>query len=201
MNITVPATLTPSRLRILLLVALVLTAIAGAGVFYLAYNRLSQTATEAGSQAASARESQNTLQRLQMLRGELEERRDTISTTSRVMANSQNYAYQDRLVSDLTVYANRANLSISNISFSGQASGGGGGDASAGENSAAPAPGLRKATVDITLQNPVNYQDLLNFLHYVETNLTKLRVSRVTMTKGDADSVTVDSLNLEVYVR
>lgn len=198
MNITIPSTLTASKLRILLLATLVLVMLAGVGIFYLAYNRLDKTATEAGTQSASARESQNTLQRLQVLRGELEDRREIISTTSQVMANSQNYAYQDRLVSDLTVYANRANLAISNISFSDQASNN---EPAAAEGSIAPAPGLRKATVDITLENPVNYQDLLNFLHYIETNLTKLRVSRVNITTGEGDNVTIDTLNLEVYVR
>lgn len=196
-----PASLTPSKLRILLSVALVAAIIAGGVIFYFAYNKLSQTAEETGSQVASAREGQDTLQRLQNLQQELDDRRDEINRASQVMANSQNYAYQDRLVSDLTVYANRANLSISNISFSGQGNNAGGGDATTGEGAAATPSGLRSTTVDVTLDNPVNYRSLLNFLHYIEQNLTKLKVSKVTMTKSEGSSVTVDALNLEVYVR
>lgn len=196
-----PASLTPSKLRILLSAALVAVIIAGGVLLYFVYNKLGQTAEETGSQVATAREGQNTLQRLQNLQQELDDRRDEINRASQVMANSQNYAYQDRLVSDLTVYANRANLSISNISFSGQGGSTGGTAAPSGGGAPTAAPGLKSTTVDVTLENPVNYRNLLNFLHYVEQNLTKLKVSKVTMTKSEGSSVTVDVLSLEVYVR
>lgn len=187
-----PAGLTPSRLRIMLLASLILIIVAVGGIFYLAYDQLSSTAAETGVSAAQARESEDTLQRLQLLQQELDEKKDTVSMTSKVIANSQNYAYQDLLVKDLTIYANRAGLKIKNISFS---------NATAGGDAATPSAGLKTATVDITLETPVNYRNLLNFLHYVEQNLTKLKVSRVSMTKNDADGVMIDALNLEVYVR
>lgn len=194
MKMTAPQALTPKRLRLVLSIMLGLIVLAGAGIFYLAYTRLSETAAEAGQSAASARESEDTLARLQRLRQDLDTKNDIINRTSNVIANSQNYAYQDHLVNDLTVYANRANLSIKNISFSTN-------EASTGTGEASQSAGLKKATVDITLENPVNYQDLLNFLHYVEQNLTKLKVGRVVMSKDQTNGVTIDVLNLEVYVR
>lgn len=190
----IPTALTPTRLRIILSTSLALIVLAGAGIFYLAYNKLGDTAAETGASAAQARESQDTLQRLQLLKRELEEKKDIVARASNVMANSQNYAYQDLLVRDLTVYANRADLTIKNISFSGQGT-------PATDGAAAPATGPRTATVDITLDTPVDYRNLLNFLHYVEQNLTKLKVGRVSMTKSDSNGVMIDALNLEVYVR
>lgn len=189
--------LTPTRLRVVLSFSLVLIILMGAGIFYLAYNRLGESAAETGQRAATARESQDTLQRLQSLRKELELKSDSIERASSVVANGQNYAYQDSLVNDLTIYANRANLSVKNISFSSQPS-----PTGSAEAGATPGPaGLKKATVDITLGTPINYQDLLNFLHYIEQNLTKLKINRVVMTKNQEDGVAIDVLNLEVYVR
>lgn len=191
--------LTPTRLRLILSSTMALIILAGVGIFYLTYDRLSGAATETGSRVASARESQDTLQRLQSLKKELDEKKDVASMVSQVVANSQNYAYQDLLVKDLTIYANRAGVTIKNISFSNPTSSPATG-AQSGATEGTP-PGLNKATVDITLETPVNYQSLLNFLHYIEQNLTKLKVSKVVMTKDESDSVAIDILNLEVYIK
>ena len=179
--------LTPTRLRVILSFTLVLIILIGAGIFYLAYNKLGESASETGQRAATARESQDTLQRLQALRKELESKRDNIAQASSIIADGQNYAYQDRLVNDLTIYATRANLTVKNISFSSQPA------SSAAAATTDPASelgspvGLKKATVDITLGTPIKYQDLLNYLHYIELNLTKLKISRVVMTKSEED--------------
>lgn len=204
MKLAIPQAITPTRLRIILSATLVLLTAAGAGVFYFAYSGLDEAATQAGQSAASAREGEDTLQRLQTLRTDLDAKKEIIERTSRVVANSQNYAYQDQLVTDLTAYARRANLTIKNISFSSQAPTAA---PAAPTEGGAPTPtgapaGLNKATVDISLESPVNYLNLLNFLHYVEQNLTKLKVSKVVMTSSqDSAGVTIDVLNLEVYVR
>lgn len=205
MTITAPASLTPTRLRLLLSAAMTLIVLIGAALFYLAYTQLSKTAAEAGERSATAKQSENTVSRLQTLQSDLQSKKDIIDMTSLITANSQNYAYQDRLVNDLTIYANRANVKIRTISFTDPGAGTAAATGAAG-TSATAAPtvssgGLRKATVDITLENPVNYKDLLNFLHYVEQNLTKLKVSRVVMTKSDGGNVTIDVLNLEVYLK
>jgi hypothetical protein len=205
-----PRSLTPARLRLILSLTFALTLITGAAIFYFAFTQLSQTAAETGEKVLGAKNSQAMLQRLETLRKEIEAKRDVINKTAQITADSQNYAYQDRLINDLTIYANRANLEISNISFS---SGAGGTTAPAaapnpattpaveGGNMAQQPAGARKATVDITLKNPVNYRNLLNFFHYIEENLMKLKISKVTFTKADSDNVTTDILNLEVYIR
>lgn len=205
MKISAPKSLTPTRFRIILSATLVITILAAFGMFYYAYNKLSVAAAETGAQAASARESEETLAQLESLRQDLDERLSDINRVSNVMANSQNYSYQDRLVNDLTVYAQRANLTIRNISFSAGAatpapvaSGDTTGDAS---ETTAPSTGLKSATVDVTLESPVNYRDLLTFLHYVEQNLTKMKVSKVVLSQSESGSVTTDVLNLEVYLR
>ena len=215
--IAIPQSINATRLRLLLSAAMILLFVLGIGIFYLGYSRLSKTASEAGEQSASAKQSETTIQRLDALQKELEEKRDIVAKTSEVAADSENYFYQDRLVNDLTAYASRANLTITNISFSAQTAGStstpaptegtgsmeGTAPAAGGASpsTTTSAPSLKKATVDITLENPVNYRNLLNFLHYLEQNLTKLKVSRVVMTQSEGENVTIDVLNLEVYLK
>jgi hypothetical protein len=203
---------TPAKLRLILSLTFGLILLAGAAIFYLAFTQLSKTAAETGEKVASARDSQNTLQKLRATRKELDDQRDVINKTAQITADSQNYAYQDRLINDLTIYASRAGMSISNISFSAQAGGVPAPATPTTPEAPMPTPGagvgatpavsgLRKATVDITLQNPVDYRNLLNFLHYIEQNIMKLKVSKVTLTKAEDNNVTTDILNLEVYIR
>lgn len=191
--------LTAAKLRIVLSITIGLILVVSIGIFYVAYGQLGKSAIETGDQVASAKESQNTLQRLQVLKKDLESKQAIIDKTNHIVADSQNYTYQDRIISDITTYASRANLKITNITFA--ASPGAVGTPPA-QGAAVPAAGLKTATISVTVANPVNYKDILNFLHYIEQNLTKLKLSKVSLQKsGEGDGVTTDVLSLEVYVR
>ncbi len=193
--------LTPTKLRLIMSIMLVLILALTIGVFYLGYKKLDKIAVDVGVNVADANDSQNTLQELQKLKKDLETDQDVINKTSRIAADGQNYTYQEQVVSDLTAYAARSGMTISNITFSS--------GAGAGGAVAAPAPGpveqaptgLKTTTISVTLKNPADYKGLLNFLHYVEQNLTRLKIANVTLTKSDKDTVTTDVLNLEVYLR
>ncbi len=187
--------LTPSRLRIILAITLLLILALGIGIFYISYGKLKKSAADTSAQVASARDSQNTLSNLQELKKELDAEKDAINRTAQVMANSQNYTYQDQIINDLTVYAGRAGLSISNIAFSAN-------QAAPATGTAAPTTqGLKTVGVAVTLANPVDYTSLLNFLHYIEQNLTKLKLSSIDLTKSSNNDVTTNILSLEVYVK
>lgn len=199
--------LTPTKLRLLLLAALVLILFLTVGVFYLGYRQLETMAVEVGEKVAEANDSQNTIQELQKLKQDLEANQDVITKASLIAADGQNYSYQDQIVNDLTTYAARASMTISNITFS--TTGAAGGAAPATNPAPAPAPastesapaGLKKTNISVTLDNPVDYKNLLNFLHYIEQNLTRLKVANVTLTKAEGGAVNTDVLNLEVYLR
>jgi len=190
--------LTASRLRIILSVTMGLILFVAIGIFYLAYGMLGKSATETGDQVASARDSQNTLERLQTLKKDLESKQAIIDRTAQITASSQSIAFQTRIISDLTAYAERAHVSISNWSFDA------GQPATSGTGAAGtvPAGGLSTRNLSVTLANPVNYTDYLNFLHYIEQNLTKLKISKVNLQKSsDGNGITTDILNIEVYVK
>jgi hypothetical protein len=195
--------ITPAKLRLILSICLFLILALNAGVFYLGYDRLRNIAGDVAQKVADANDSQDTIQELQKIKQDLEANQDVINKTARIAADGQDYRYQDQLVSDLTTYANRSGMTISNITFST----GTAGTAGAAAPAATPAPatpvptGLKKTTVSVTLKNPTDYKSLLNFLHYVEQNLTRLKIANVTLTKGEGDTVNTDVLSLEVYLR
>lgn len=196
-------TLTPVKLRLILSITLVLIIAIIGGTFYLAYQKLGAMANDVGQKVADASDSQNTLQELQTLKQNLEANQDVMNKAARIAADGQNFTYQDQIVNDLTTYAARSGMTITNITFSpapGTTSAAS--PTAAASTPAAPAPaGLKTTTISVTLKNPADYKGLLNFLHYIEQNLTILKIANVTLTKSDKDTVTSDVLNLEVYLR
>jgi hypothetical protein len=196
--------ITPAKLRLILAIGLFLILALNAGVFYLAYRQLGSMAGDVAQNVADANDSRDTIQELQKIKQDLEANQDVINKTARIAADGQDYQYQDQLVSDLTTYANRSGMTISNITFT---TGTAGATAAPAAPAATPTPatqapaGLKKTTVSVTLKNPADYKSLLNFLHYVEQNLTRLKIANVTLTKGEGDTVNTDVLSLEVYLR
>ena len=54
----------------------------------------------------------------------------------------------------------------------------------------------------MSLQTPVNYRNFLNFLNYIEQNLTKMQIANVNLSRGETSStVNTNALEIEVYVR
>lgn len=203
--------LTATTFRILLIVSLVVIAALGVGGFILAKNQLTTVATEVSSAVSEANASSNNLETLQLLKRELSKQQEVIARTGQIVAESQSYRYQDQIIADLTKYASEANIVITNIDFgdAGQTPGATApASSSAGATptpttNAAPAPsGVKSTLVSITLNNPVNYNDLLRFVRLIEQNLTKMQVSSIGLSSDATTSqVSSDALTIEVYVR
>ena len=197
--------LTPSKLRLALSGALVLIIAVSCGIFYFAYQQLDKKAESVGAKVAESNDSQNLLQQLRKTEQDLEKNKELAEKVSMLAANGQDFAYQDQIVNDLTVYAERSGMTINNITFS--AADGSTGTPQPTEAATTPtapiaAPsGLKKTTITVTLKSPADYKGLLNFLHYIEQNLTKLKIANITLTKSGADMVNTDMLSLEVYLR
>ena len=81
-----------------------------------------------------------------------------------------------------------------------------GAGAPTGQNSATPAPAaasqLKSKTVTITFKTPLKYEQLLNFVHLIEQNPTKMQIATLNISRGEKpDEVTTQSFQLEVYVK
>lgn len=204
-------TLTASKLRVILSVLLVAILLVMVGGFYLAYGLVKDTAKATAETQAQAQSSDAKLQNLKLLEKQLEGHSDTRQKAKQIVAESQSYQYQNQIIGDLTNYANQAGVSIVSFNFSdlepvapeNTATPENGDEAGSGE---APTPavsaGLKSIMASIQLGNDTNYNNLLYFMHLVENNLTRMQISDLFISSGETgDTVSVQNLNIEVYIR
>lgn len=201
---------TATKLRVVLIAMLITTAILAAGLFYISQKQLTTIASSVGQSLSDANASQNNIATLKQIEKELADNHDIVERASKVVADSQQYNYQNVIVRDLNAYADRNDLTITNISFgSGQTSGASASPApTTGDATATPAAGaatgsLATTQVVITLKTPVPYENLLHFLRALELNLTKMQVASVKLNKAgeDAKSVDTQSLTIELHTK
>lgn len=196
------------RLRLLLAISLFAILALGVGAYIFVSEELKKTATDVSKTVSDAKNSEDNLTTLRKLEQELERNALTVERAKELVANSQNYSYQNQIISDLTAYASAAGIQLTNISFTAAvgatpvpaASGSAGAAAPA-----APAPvaagGLKPSLITVTIKSPVNYENLLRFMQSVEQNLTKMQVSRMSVSRSDTGGVSSEVLSIEVYVK
>ena len=150
---------------------------------------------------------------LKNLQKKLDENQVNIERTQSIVAESQAYEYQPIIVKDLNNFAARSGITIGSFVFdSGSAgkvasptaspTGAAGVAASSPAAPTAGIPGLKTTSVSITLTPPTKYENLLNFIHDIEQNLTKMQIASVSLTKGATpEEVSTNALLIEVYIR
>ena len=181
------------------------------GGFYLAYTSLKKTAKEVSEVQTQAQTSDAKLQNLALLEKQLKENSVAVDRAKQIVADSQSYQYQNQIINDLTYYANQAHISITSFTFqdstaaASSSSSSTSSSSTSSTNSTLPAStvnGVKSTQVAIQLGGNVAYQDFLHFLYLIEQNLTRMQVADVTMSKGDdPNTVSAQSLNIEVYIR
>lgn len=190
--------LTASRLRLILSVSLFAIVAVAALLASLAYSELKKVAVEVSHTAADASASQNNLQNLLRIQQKLTTDQAVIARTNSIVADSRSYQYQDQIIADLKDYASKANISITNIDFSADKTS----SSPSPRAPVAPAPsGVKSTHVAITLKNPIDYNDLLRFLNSIEQNLTKMQVSKISLSKSAGNSISSEVLTIEVYIK
>lgn len=204
-------TLTATNLRIILAVSLVAITAIGAGGFALAYNWLDGFAADASTVASQAAASESELQELSQTEKMLKTQHHAVERASKIAAESKSYQYQDQIINDLNDFARKAGITISDITFADNNSKGGSSSSSSSSSSktgtSLPAiAGLKVTTASVTVKNPVEYRKLLTFMYLVEQSLTKMRIANVDLSRSTAqgqppDSITSNTLTIEVYLR
>lgn len=210
--------MTPMRLRLVLFTAIFLLVAAAVGIFMFGYSRISAYAIDAQTTSAQAAKSNNSLQTLIKIKDELAKNADAVERADQLVAQSTSYVYQDQIINDLNKYAKEAGISITNITFA---------DAkttpvastTAGTTPAASSAGtttttsqaavptsIKSMTATVTLNNPVDYNNMLTFIHLIEQSLFRMQVSQIGLSSSadtgkDTNKVTSDTLTIEVYVR
>ena len=201
--------MTPAvTMRIVFALSLVLILVGMGGVVYFGYTMLQGTAEEVSKIQTEAKAVDAKVQNLARLEKEMEKYKDSVAKAQQLVAETQQYQYQNQIIKDLTAYANKSGVGIAGFTFtSGSAgaksnsgsSGTSGTNNSSGSNSAV---GPKSMKVSVRLNEKTDYMALLRFMHLIEQNLTRMQIASVSMSKTEGTGqVNTQTLEVEVYVR
>lgn len=198
-----PTTLTPTLFRLLMLGLMAFIIIVIIAGFYFIQKGLSEYAKDVNQSVSAASTSEDSISQLRLLELELAKLKEINTRASSIIAESQSYRYQDQVIDDLSEYATRSGVSISQFSFQSDSASPGALVPQTPLPTASTAPaGLKSTSVNISLNTPVGYTNLLKFLRSIEQNLTKMQISGVSLSKGTTpDSVSTGALTIEVYIK
>ena len=206
-----PLAVTAVRLRLTLLISLLLAVvIVIAGIVY-TIGYLNSYAASVNQVVGQADVGDKNVTQLRKLTGELDKRPLDVARAEQVVAESKDYQYQNVIVEDLQALAKQSGLDIVSFNFAAAAAATPAPAAAATPGAAAApaapaASSLRSRTVDITLDQPANYTEVLRFIGYIEQNLTKMQIKGITLAGQEsstesASSVSVNTITVEVYVQ
>ncbi|MDB5162131.1 MAG: hypothetical protein JWM52_639 [Candidatus Saccharibacteria bacterium] len=174
-----------------LLTFVVIVLIAGtvAG-FYFGLQLVRDASVDVSHTAQDAQASGKAIDDLQQLKITLTQSQALVTKANQLFTTST--AYQAQALKDVQKYANETGVTISKTNFdTGSAN-----DPNATANTSKP--------LSITLQAPVSYSKLLNFLDAIEGNLPKMQVTSMELIRpvgGGIDNVTVGDVKIVVSTR
>jgi hypothetical protein len=198
--------LTPTKLRVILVVVFVFLIALGSVIFLLGYKQIKQYSQESQSKSTEALESNSKVTTLMSIKQKLEANASVVDQASQLVAESQYYAYQDQIIKDINTYAARAGVGINGITFNDSAiSSSGTTNSSSSSGSTAAPVGIKTTTATVTFSGDVNYTSYLKFLHSLEQGLFRMSVLGISIARSSgnsgSDNVTSQPLNIEVYIR
>lgn len=178
--------MTATSLRAILVVTLLIAIGATGYGFYQAQIWLKNYATTVGQTIGSSKSGTMSSDGLSDLEQALESQQPSIDKAAAVTVLGANY--QSQAISDLTVYANKTGINVTNYSVSDTIS------------TSTGITGITPKYLSVTLQNPIKMDSLLQFLSLVETNLPKMQLTGISLSQSsESDSVNVDPLIIELY--
>lgn len=206
---TNPITANAPRLRIVLSIVLLVLATTGGLVMIAGISYLSEFATEVNQTVVEADSSSDRINRTNQEIAEYKNNRVAVQLAEDIVATRESYKYQNEAYADLLALAGRAGVTIEQYSFSDvdpeigvtnvpkTTNPGAIAEAKKNEETAS----LKPTYITISLANPVDYVRFLNFLHYIEQNLTKMQIKKISLSSGSGNAVITDSLTVEVFTK
>lgn len=188
-----------SKLRIILASSIILLIGISIGLFLFFRGQLVGYAEQVKTANTKASVSQSDINMLENLQKELDSNQVAVNRAKNIVADSQNYKYQNQIIDDITTYAKKANVTISGYGFTTDSTAGTTGSSATG-GPAAPT-GLKSVGVSVGIKSPVDYESIIRFIHYIEANLTKMQVSGISLTGDGSTNVTASPITIQVYTR
>jgi len=201
--------MTPAvTMRIVFALSLVLILVGMGGVVYFGYTMLQGTAEEVSKIQTEAKAVDAKVQNLARLEKEMEKYKDSVAKAQQLVAETQQYQYQNQIINDLTAYANKSGVGIAGFTFTSGSAGAKSNSGSSGtsgtnnSSSSNSAAGPKSMKVSVRLNEKTDYMALLRFMHLIEQNLTRMQIASVSMSKTEGTGqVNTQTLEVEVYVR
>lgn len=192
--------MTATKLRVILICCIMLLFVLSAAVFWFFRTQLEAYASQVQTDTAAATISTKDVARLQELQRKLQEDKIAVTRAKNIVADSKYYQYQDQIISDITTYARNAGVTITSFTFNTDTAGSVGAVGGAPTQSLPPT-GLKTTTASIAIKFPVSYINIMNFVHSIEINLTKMQLSGISISRTAGGNVQINPITIEVYIR
>lgn len=165
------------------------------GIFLLAQHIMGQKALATDHARIDAELAQEELVRLQQLKTNLAEDKTTIDKTARIVAESQQYEYQDQVVNDINTYAKKYGIDILSFDF--------GAKPGIAPNSTTGGSTQQKSIVQVQLNDGIPYDSFLKFLKSIEENITKMQLTGIALQPNPNNPSLVQGsiIEIEVFLR
>lgn len=213
------AAFTATRMRMVLIGALTLVLLVMSAGFYLAYSALKTTAVNIADVQSAAASADADLRNLVKLESDMKRYADVVEKTQNIVSDSIKYMYQDQIIKDMTAMAGNAGVTVTAFDFGTSSADGTANSGTAPPTATIPAPGADGSTdvtttpetteaapaiqsifISISLRD-TTYENLLRFIYLIENNVSRMQISQLTLSPGTNGMVSIDALEVEMYVR
>lgn len=197
--------ITAYNLRIILGCLLVIVIAAVSFGAYFALSTLNVFAEDVNKTYAEAATSSKRLEDIKTLANYLDKNRDQFNNARQVIAESSKYKYQDAIISDFRVMASQADVTVNAYEFvEDTGKGASAGAASKSKPALTTTPsGLKSKKVLIMISNANEYYKILDFIHIIEQNLTRMQLQSVNISGSSTPggALLEPILTVEVYTK
>jgi len=179
-----------ASLRILLLTIVILLSVAMVGGFFFASNWLSNSASESKTKSYTTVSSNlDTSEIINLQEDVFSHRIASVNATNLIMSKK---SFETKTHQDLNKYATDIGISITNFSLTQKPS---------YMTTDVPVSGVEPQFISITLENPVGFAKLFQFIQAIESNTPKMKLTSINMdsVSRQNDSVSVKPIIIEVY--
>lgn len=178
-----------TSLRTIMIAAIIITIILAGVGFYYAQSYLGNFATSITPTISKSTAGNNNPQAIKIIQEEIAKSQTAIDKSNNITSTLADY--QNQIAKDLNKYASNNNIVISDYKLSTPI------------KALGLADNIQSSTITITLSNPIAFSDLMKFFKSVETNIPKMQITGVNLTRdsGQKDAVKVDPLIIETYIR
>lgn len=172
-----------TTIRIFLVIVIFIIMISGIGGFYYAQNWLDNFTVEINNNSKKTTIKEPTTKDIERLQKQITDNQEVIENLNSIFYTKQDY--KNQAFQDINRYAAIYNIGIDTYSSTQDVNN----------------PNI--GTVTLTVKNPIQFDNFINFLKAIETNKPKMQLTSINISLADINSgnITVGPLNIKVYLK